>query len=387
MHHHPFSLRRLRKEWLGILCGVLAVLTMSGCSSCRAEESIDIAAIYALTGVAAGANVSSILGVRLAVDEINRNGGVLNKPLRLLVFDNGSTPIGSATAAERADRARVTAILGSAWSSHSIAVARVAQERGIPMISNYSTSPALTAIGNCIFRVCYTDDFQGKVMAAFARSDLNARTAALFVNLNSDFSLGLAQVFREEFERLGGKVLLELEYKLKQEDMSPLIGRVKSASPDVVFLSGHDESGGIARSLQEARVGAIPIGGDGWGEPSFLEAGGKELNRAYYCSHWTEQSESEKSRSFVQRYSHKEGFGAGAALGYDAVWLLADAIQRSGTPDRGRIRAALEETRFWEGVTGRMDFSAGRDPAKAAVIMEIVNGTPRYLKTIEASRT
>ncbi len=385
MRHHPLSLRRLMKEWLGVLCCILVVLGMTGCSSSRAEESIDIAAIYALTGVAVGTNASSLLGVRLAVDEINRNGGVLNKPLRLLVFDNGSTPIGSATAAERADRANVVAILGCSWSSHSIAVARVAQERGIPMITNYSTSPAVTAIGNHIFRVCYTDDFQGKIMATFARSDLNARSAALFVNLNSDFSLGLAQVFRQEFERLGGKVLLELEYKFKQEDMSGLIGQVKSANPDVVFLSGHDESGGIARSLQEARVRAVPIGGDGWGEPSFLDAGGKELSRAYYCSHWTEQFDSEKSRSFVQKYSLREGFGAGAALGYDAILLLVDAIQRAGAPDRGRIRAALEETRLLEGVTGRMDFSAGRDPAKAAVIMEIVNGKPRYLKTIEAS--
>jgi branched-chain amino acid transport system substrate-binding protein len=319
------------------------------------------------------------------VDEINRSGGVLNKPLRLLVFDNNSTPIGSATAAERADRANGVAILGCAWSSHSLAVARVAQERGIPMITNYSTSPAVTAIGNHIFRVCYTDEMQGKVMATFARSDLQAGTAVVFVNLNSDFSLGLAQIFRERFERMGGKVILELEYKFKQEDYSPLVRQAKTADPDVVFLSGHDESGRIAKDLMDAGVNAIPIGGDSWGESTFLDSGGKALKRGYYCSHWTEQFDSQRSRDFVQKYSGKDGFGAGAALGYDAVLLLADAIRRAGDPERGRIRQALEETHLLEGVTGLMDFSGGRDPAKAAVIIQIVDGKPGYLKTIEAS--
>ncbi|MCU0572832.1 MAG: ABC transporter substrate-binding protein [Syntrophobacteraceae bacterium] len=362
------------------------VLLLSGivaCPSVRAEETIDVAGIYALTGVAKASNATSLIGVRLAVDEINRSGGILNKPLRLLVFDNNSTPIGSAAAVEQADGANVVAILGSVWSSHSLAAARVAQERGIPMITNYSTSPAVTAVGDHIFRVCYTDNLQGKIMAAFARSDLKAGTAAVFVNLNSDFSLGLAEVFRRELERLGGKVVLELEYKLKQEDFGPLVRRVQAAQPDVVFLSGHDESGVIARRLQEAEVPSIPMGGDGWSEPSFLDSGGTSIKRGYYSSHWTESSRTEKARAFVHKYSREGDLGAGAALGYDAVMLLSDAIRRAGAPERGRIRAALQETRAFEGVTGHMDFSSGRDPVKAAVIMEIVNGSPRYLKTVQ----
>lgn len=382
----PISLFRhkiTRASSLAIYC-IFFMMNMAGCSSySRAEESIDIAAIYALTGVAAENNASSLLGVRLAVEEINRKGGVLNKPVKLLVFDNGSTPIGSATAAERADRANVVAILGSAWSSHSLAVAKVAQERSIPMITNYSTSPTVTAVGNYIFMVCFTDDLQGNAMAKFARTDLKAETASVFINLNSDFSLGFAQIFQERFERFGGKVLLELEYKSKQQDFSQLVQQVKAANTDIVFLSGHDESGGIARQLQEAGVRSIPIGGDGWTEPSFLNAGGNTLKRGYYCTHWSEDYDSDKSRAFVQRYGERESFGAGAALGYDAVLLLADAIQRAGSLDRSRIRTALEDTRSLEGVTGPMDFTSSRDPAKGAVIMEIVDGNPRYLKTVE----
>lgn len=383
MSHPDGFLQTKRRAFSVVLWCVFSFATLWACPDGGAEESIDIAAIYAVTGVAAEANSSSLLGVRLAVEEVNRNGGVLNRPLRLLVFDNASTPIGSAQAAERADRANVVAILGSSWSSHSLAIARVAQERSIPMITNYSTNPAVTAVGNYIFRVCFTDELQGRVLATFARSDLQAKTAAVFVNLNSNFSLGLAEIFRRRFEEVGGKVLLELEYKLKQEDFSSLIEQVKSAMPDIVFLSGHDESGSIARQLQQAGVGSIPMGGDGWGERSFLESGGMALKRGYYSAHWTEQSDSPRTRAFVQQYGDRESFGAGTALAYDAVQLLVDAIQRAGSTKRSQIRDALERTGTLEGVTGHMEFHSRRDPVKAVVIMEIVDGAPRYLKTVK----
>jgi len=180
------------------------------------DEPIDIAAIYALTGAAAEGNALTLQGVRYAVDEINKHAGVLGKNINLLVFDNQSTPIGSTIAAKRAVSAGVIGIVGSDWSSHSIAIAKVAQKNGIPMISSLSTNPDVTQIGNYIFRICFTDDFQGRVTAKFARKDLNAATAVIFVDVSSDYSLKLSEIFRKNFEKLGGRIILELEYKLKQ---------------------------------------------------------------------------------------------------------------------------------------------------------------------------
>jgi len=180
------------------------------------NETIDIAAIYALTGAAAEANAYALRGAGYAVDEINSQGGVLGKTINLLMFDNQSTPIGSTIAAKKAAAANVVAIVGPDWSSHAIAVARVAQENGIPMISSLSTNPETTKIGEYIFRACFTDDFQGKVIARFARQDLNATTAVIFVDVTSDYSLKLSEIFQTNFEKLGGRIVLELEYKLKQ---------------------------------------------------------------------------------------------------------------------------------------------------------------------------
>ncbi|MDM8542531.1 ABC transporter substrate-binding protein [Desulfococcaceae bacterium HSG9] len=371
-----------------IKCYFLGLMAMFIFSTAFAEDSINIAAIYALTGAAVtgkatNSNATSLQGVRYAVEEVNKQGGILGKQIKLLVLDNLSTPIGSAIAAERAVKAGVTAIVGSTWSSHSIAIAKVAQPQGIPMISNMSTNPEVTKIGNYIFRTSFTDNFQGKIMAQLARKNLNAGTAVIFTDLTSDFSLMLAAIFRENFEKSGGKIVTEVKYKYKQVIFEREILQAQKANADVWFLSGHNESGYIVKQAQDTGITSVFLGGDGWDAPNFLSKGGSELKRGYYCTHWSEFIDSELSRSFVKKYKHLNNFGVGTALGYDAFMVLADAIRRAGSTDRNKIRDALANTRAFKGVTGTITFDAIGDPVKSAVIMEIKNGKPHYLSSLE----
>lgn len=350
----------------------------------RGENTIDLAAIYALTGPASEANAYALQGVRYAVDEINGQGGISGRRINLSVFDNQSTPIGSTVAAKRAAAANVVAIVGPDWSSHSIAVARVVQEVGIPMISSLSTNPEVTRIGDYIFRVCFTDAFQGGVLARFARQDLNAATAVIFVDVTSDYSLKLAEIFQKNFEKWGGRVLLELEYKLKQQQFDEQIKRAVKADADLIFIPGHDESGLIAKQIQDAGASSILLGGDGWSTPVFLRRGGSELKRGFYSTHWSAYLDTDQSRRFVKKYNiHLESSVDSIALGYDAMMLLAEAISRSNSTDRKKIRNAIATTRSFKGVTGTINFNNQGDPIKSAVIMEIRNGKPRYLKTLE----
>jgi branched-chain amino acid transport system substrate-binding protein len=350
----------------------------------RAEEAIDIAAIYALTGPAAEANAYALRGVGYAVDEVNKQGGISGKKINLFMLDNQSTPIGSTLAAKKAAAANVVAIVGPDWSSHSLAVARVAQDAGIPMISSLSTNPDVTKIGNYIFRICFTDDFQGKVIARFARYDLKAITAVIFVDVTSDYSLKLSEIFRQDFEQMGGRVLLELEYKLKQLQFDEEIKKAVKAAADLIFIPGHDESGLIAKKLQDAGTSSIFIGGDGWSTAVFLKKGGAELKRGYYSTHWSAHLDTEQSRAFVKKYKIDSADpDDNVALGYDAMMLLADAIKRAGTLDRKRIRDAIADTRSFKGVTGAIRFNEYGDPIKSAVLMEIINGQPHYLKTLK----
>lgn len=349
----------------------------------RGEETIDIAAIYAVTGSAAESNALTIQGVRYAVDEINGQGGVLGKKINLLVFDNRSTAIGSNIAAKQAAAANVAAIVGSDWSSHSIAVAQVAQDLGIPMISSYSTNPEVTKAGDYIFRVCFTDDFQGKAIARFARHDLNATSAVTFVDVTSDYSLKLAEIFRKNFELLGGRVFFELEYKQKQRLFDEEIKRAVKAKAEVLFIPGHDESGLIAKQAQEAGITSFFLGGDGWDTPSFFKKGGVELKQGFYSTHWSEYLDTERSSSFLKKYVHSESSVVNMALGYDAMTLLADAITRAGSIDQKKIRDAIANTISFNGVTGTINFNDLGDPIKNVIFMEIKNGKPRYLKTLE----
>ncbi|MGD9365107.1 MAG: ABC transporter substrate-binding protein [Desulfobacteraceae bacterium] len=357
-------------------------LLLTGPNAAECKQAIKIAAIYALSGAGAEANAPCLRGVRLAVDEINGTGGVLGLPFELIEIDNRSTPIGSKVAAVQAVKHEVTAIIGAAFSSHSIAVARVAQRNGIPMITNVSTSPPVTRIGDCIFRVCFNDLQQGEVMGKFAREQLQAESVVAVFNVASDYSMGLIKTFEKAFVKRGGVMQAKIPYKKQQPHFRNIIDQAKSLRPDVLFIPGHDESARIVVEALQKELNAIPLGGDGWDVQSFYNMGGNLIKLGYYTTHWNPVVESAPSKKFVARYHQSGTILTATALGYDAVHLLADAIERAGTVDRSKIRAALARTRGFEGVTGTISFDNYGDPVKSVVIMKIQDGRPVYFKQI-----
>ncbi|MEJ2641303.1 MAG: ABC transporter substrate-binding protein [Desulfosarcinaceae bacterium] len=372
---------RMRRTLTAVIL-FLAAVTLPADLAAQPQEGIHIAAIFALTGQAVNSNRSSVVGTRIAVDEINASGGLLGQPVNLIVLDNMSTPIGASLAANQAAAVDVNLIVGAAWSSHSLSIAEVAQSNRIPMISNLSTTPNLTRIGDYIFRVCFTDDFQGRIMAEFARYELEARKAMVFVDLTSDYSLQLSSIFRQHFESIGGSVVAEIEYKARQSSYAEQIHQASEYSADVVFIAGHDESGIIANQLQMAGIKAVFIGGDGWADRSFYDFGGNQLKKAYYCSHWSPSSDNPRSQEFVRRNKDTKDFDVGSALAYDAVMIAAAAIEQAPSASHEDIRAALAEIKEYKGVTGQIRFDGNGDPMKCAVIMEIDDGVAHYLKTL-----
>jgi branched-chain amino acid transport system substrate-binding protein len=370
--------------WMVRLAALLMVglLTAFPGSACGKQEAVKIAAIYSYSGPFAEANFSSIRGVRMAVEEINWKGGLLGRRLELLEIDNLGTPIGSKRAALKAVRNAVAAIVGAAFSTHSIAVAKVAQDHGVPMVTNVSTNPRVTRIGDYIFRVCFNDRVQGDVMGRFAREDLGARTVVTVFDMNSDYSMGLSRTFERAFSAAGGALLASLPYKTMQPNFRDLADRIRSMQPDVFFIAGHGESARILLEAARENVTSVPLGGDGWDDDSFSAMGGDAVRLGYYTTHWSPSIESELSRQFVVRCGRGGRITAPTALGYDAVNLLADAITRAGTVRRPDIRNALAATRDFQGVTGAITFDAFGDPVKSVVIMKIQDGKRIYLKQV-----
>jgi len=369
---------KLIRIFILVVCANTAVAL-----SAQARDSIKIASLYAFTGAAAKANLLSVQSIRFAVDEINAHGGVLGLPLELIEIDNQSSPIGSKVAAEQAVAAEVVAILGASWSSHTLQAAKVAQAHGIPLISNVSTHPGITGIGDFIFRVCFNDLYQGWAMARFAHQDLGLHRAVVLIDITSDYSIGLAQSFASTFESMGGEILTELNYKRRQQNFTDLVAQAARHQPDILFLPGHDESALILTEAQRSGLQAVFLGADGWDVENFYAMGGNKVKQAFFTTHWSEEMNNAASLAFVQKYKKQKPIFAQEALGYDAVNLLADALERAGRPEPEALRDALAQTTAFQGVTGVVAFDANGDPIKGVIIMEMKEGVPRYLQSIQ----
>src|SRR5580765_8140007 len=173
-------------------------------------NEILIGEVGSLTGSEATFGISTKNAVDLAIEEVNAKGGVLGKPVRVVVLDDQGKPDEAATAMSRLiTQEKVAAVIGEVASSRSLAMAPIAQAKKVPMISPSSTNPKVTQVGDYIFRVCFIDPFQGSVMANFASTNLKSKKAAILKDIKNDYSMGLSQFFRETYSKKGGEIVAE----------------------------------------------------------------------------------------------------------------------------------------------------------------------------------
>jgi len=372
---------------MNLLLFYISLLTAVSCpiaSIAQADDRVTVGAIFAKSGEAAEDNLELFEAVRFAVDEVNAKGGIHGKKIKLVEYDNHSTPIQSKLAAKQAVREGAIAVIGASWSSHSLAIAPYLQKMQVPMISPDSTHPDVTKTGDYIFRACFNDAFQGKVLARFARNTLKTETAVVIRNITSDYSLGISQIFEHHFTAYGGKVLAVFDYKFQQTDFTDMLNSTKALNPDVLFVPGHAESGYVVRQARDLGIEAKMLGGDGWPYRQFYANGGQDLDEGYYTAHWSKELDTEKTKEFISRYKKTYEVSEFAAISYDAAMLLFDAMQRAESLDRHAIRDALAETRNFDGVTGKISFDENGDPVKQTVVMKITDGRPALFMTIAA---
>jgi branched-chain amino acid transport system substrate-binding protein len=323
----------------------------------------------------------------LAIEELNAAGGVLGKKIKLITEDNQSKAGESANAVNKLiAKDGVVAILGEVASSRSLEAAPICQQNGIPMISPSSTNPKVTETGDHIFRVCFIDPFQGTVMANFAQKTLKAQKVAVFTDVKSDYSKGLAKFFKEGFTKAGGQIVSELDFNGGDKDFKGQLTSIKAAAPDAVFLPGYYTDAALI-CIQAREVGLnVPIfGGDGWESEKLTEIGGKAVEGTFFSTHYSPDAGGAKGKAFVEAY--KKRFAgkvpdAMAALGYDSAIILVDAIKRAGATDGGKICEALAATKDFDAVTGKISINAKRDAEKSAVIIQIKDGKFSYVETI-----
>jgi branched-chain amino acid transport system substrate-binding protein len=381
---------------ISLLIFLLIVFTSAckspGSANSGADHSLIKIGYYGdLSGPTFNFGESAKNGVLMAVEEINQAGGINGRRIDLVIEDDqGSAERAATRAGKLIDQDKVIAVIAGGTSGNSRAAAPKAQVAKIPLLSPSATDPAVTQIGDYIFRACFIDTFQGEVMARFAFNTLKAHKAAILLDFNSPYSRGLSDFFELSFTRLGGQIVNKQLYTLNDADFRGQLNAIRLTNPDVIYLPGY--YGNVAMIAKQARQIGITqalLGGDGWDAPELWDLGGDALNGSYISNHYSAEDPSPAIQQFVREYKQKYGNlppDAHAALAYDAMRVLADSIQRAGSTDGFRLREALAQTKNFSGVTGMITINSERNAIKPAVVLKLQDRRYIYQETIQPEK-
>lgn len=360
---------------------------ISSCNKSGSSNEILIGEYASLTGSEATFGQSSHNGLVLAVEEINKNGGVLGKQIKLITEDNQGKPSETQTVVQKLiNRDKVVAIIGEVASSRSKAGAPICQAAKIPMITPASTNPEVTTIGDYIFRVCFIDPFQATVMSKFAINSMKVKRIALLIDQKNAYSTGLADNFRNIFAQMGGEIVEEQKYSAGDKDFKAQLTAIKAKNPEAIFIPGYYTDVNLI-SIQAREIGLnIPLfGSDGWESEKLTEGKAKDaLEGSFFSTHVSADDPSPIIQNFLTKYrdKYKSEPDAMAFLTYDAAMILFDAIKKAGSTEGEKIKNELAKTKDFPGVTGVITINEQRNAVKPAVVLEIKNGEFVYKETI-----
>jgi branched-chain amino acid transport system substrate-binding protein len=383
--------RRTPRNLLAICIAIVLIATGScNRSSGKGSNSneVFIGHVASLTGDTATFGVSADEGIRLALDEVNAAGGALGKKVRVETLDDRSLPDEAKTAAQRLIDEGVVAMLGEIASSRSLQMAPVCQDSKVPMLSPGSTNPKVTQVGDYIFRNCFIDPFQGTAVANFALNNLKLKRFAVLWPVNSDYGRGLRDFFIDAAKKGGGEIVADESYTEKSDvDFRGQLTKIKAANPEAIFVSGYyTEAGLIAQQARQLGLNIPLLGGDGWDSDQTLKIGKDAVNGCYFSNHYSPDEDRPEVKKFVADYKAKYGGkvpDAMAILGYDAMRIMADAINRAGSTDSAKIRDALATTKNFPGASGLTTIDENRNAKKSIVIIKIDGGEFKYAATVK----
>ncbi|MGD0022329.1 MAG: ABC transporter substrate-binding protein [Smithellaceae bacterium] len=359
-----------------------------GCGS-NDPSKIKIGLIAELTGDIPAVGASCKNAAEMAVAEINKVEGIQlgekKYKVDLIIEDNAGKADQSASSAQKLiTQKNVVAIVGPNASRYTLPAAEIAESSKVVLITPWSTAPKATldsktsAPKKYVFRSCFIDPFQGRVLAKFTLDNLKLKKAAVLYDVASEYNKGIAEIFKEVYEQNGGKVVAFETYTTNDKDFSSQLTKIKRAAPQIIFLPNYYSE--VPLQIQQAkRLGIrVPfIGSDSWGSEELLKLCGKDCDGYYFSTHYAADAATDVTKKFIKNYKAKYGSTPDdvAALTYDSFGLLWQALKSAGKNDRQAVRDALAKIPKYEGVTGTMQFKEGSgDPIKSAVILKIKDG-------------
>lgn len=357
----------------------------------NAHDSIKIGYLAALTGEWSRFGQTEIKAARMAVEEINGRGGVLGKPLELVTYDFQTCAQEAVTAVHSMiDEDRVVAIVGANGNILNIATASVVNKAGIPQVGTSSTNPLVTvdengAVRPYSFRMCFIDPYQGKLMAYFAATKLNLLKAAVVYDDSSTYSMELRDSFIKSYRAYGGTIVLDTSYQGgRKTSFQTEIREIFESGAEVLILPNRGkELGLIIRETAKFGLDVAVIGGDGYGD-FIWDIAGNAAEGSFWISHAAPDDPDLQPffRAYMQKHEGEELECVSAVLGYDAIYLVANAIRQAGEADPQQIAIALADTRELQLHHASMTLDGFHNPVnkEAVIVVASAGGVVFYDK-------
>lgn len=360
-------------------------LSLALLSPLTAAEPINIGGYMPMTG-----NVAAFGQMCWSAIEVahKMEPTVLGRPVVLKLVDTKSDKVESANSVSRLiEKEKVSVIIGETISGNTIAGADYAERQKIPMVTPTATNPIVTQNKKYVFRVCFIDTDQGLVGAKLALDNLKAKTAALIYDISQDYCVGLANFFKKEFTKAGGKIPAELMFKSGDRDFTPQLSRIKAVNPDVIYAPiYYTELALLAKQAREMGLKAPIVAGDGAQAPELIQLGGQAVEDILFSAHFhPDMVDTERGKKFVPLFTKETGkeLDSFGAMGADAYFIVLDAIKRADSTDPNKIRDALVATKDFQGVSGKISLKPDGNAVKAIVINKVKDGKFTYVTTIQ----
>jgi branched-chain amino acid transport system substrate-binding protein len=352
-----------------------------------ASEPWKVGAYLSLSGAETQFGIETKEGIELAVDEVNKKGGVKGRQVKVLYEDNKSNPQETTNKVlQLITRDKVVALLGEVASARSTVGGLIANKYKIPMITPSSTAPEVTQIGPFVFRVCFTDDVQGQMGAEFVVKKMGKKRIGMLFASDDVYSSGLASQFRDAVKKLGGDMVVEKSFLHTETNFTTYINEIRDAKPELVYAPiYYNAMVPIARQAKAAGVpGSLFVGGDGWDAQTLLDDAGEEMEGAFFTNHYAPDVPWPNSQSFLKNYKDrfKRDPSSLSALGYDSALLLFDAMGRAKGDTPESVRDAIAETKGFGGATGTITIDPARNADKSIVIVQIKNKKFTYYAAV-----
>lgn len=367
---------RISEYKLIFISVVFLVFFSVGCVK-KDEKEIKIGAVFCLTGSGKTVGEDALKGVVLAVEQINNKGGIFGKKVKLIVEDDQTSPQLSVSATQKlVNFDKVKVIIGALPSSNTLADIPIAESAKIILFSPASSNPKISDGGDYIFRNWISDLVEGSAMAHYTYNVLKQKKLAILF-VNNEYGGGLKDVFKNTFEQLGGKVTITESYEQDATDFRTQLTKIKATSPDSIYSPGHPKE--MALILNQAKEMKIVLPFESavaFEDPVVLElAKGNAEGVIYSTPFFDISSDNPTIKNFIEtfRNKYKRDPGVFAAHGYDALNIIALAIQKGGY-DSDKIKEQLYKVKDFDGVSGKTSFDQNGDVIKAVSIKTVKKG-------------